>query len=86
MLYQVNLKDDVRNCEDILINEEEAFMLLSCDPGRDEWNTVMVSVDWTPAVLLIAHIYRAHSSTTRHHQRLACTCGSTQRPDRNHYR
>ncbi|KAK4505979.1 hypothetical protein PRZ48_003944 [Zasmidium cellare] len=38
---QINFKDDVRNCEDVLLNEEEAWMLLSCDPGRDQWNTVM---------------------------------------------
>ncbi|KAF2160851.1 hypothetical protein M409DRAFT_28731 [Zasmidium cellare ATCC 36951] len=38
---EINFSDDVRNCEDVLVNEEEAWMLLSCDPGRDEWNTVM---------------------------------------------
>ncbi|KAL6236257.1 hypothetical protein BDW75DRAFT_117360 [Aspergillus navahoensis] len=31
----------VRNCEDGIIIEEDAFAILSCDPGRDLWNTVM---------------------------------------------
>ncbi|KAL5044812.1 hypothetical protein BDW71DRAFT_185421 [Aspergillus fruticulosus] len=31
----------VRNCEDGIIVEEDAFAILSCDPGRDLWNTVM---------------------------------------------
>ncbi|KAL4973718.1 hypothetical protein BDW66DRAFT_141677 [Aspergillus desertorum] len=32
---------DLRNCEDGIIVEEDAFAILSCDPGRDLWNTVM---------------------------------------------
>ncbi|KAL4810663.1 hypothetical protein BDV18DRAFT_372 [Aspergillus unguis] len=31
----------LRNCEDGIIVEEDAFAILSCDPGRDLWNTVM---------------------------------------------
>ncbi|KAL5334100.1 hypothetical protein BJX70DRAFT_379021 [Aspergillus crustosus] len=31
----------VRNCEDGIIIEEDSFAILSCDPGRDLWNTVM---------------------------------------------
>lgn len=83
---QVNFKDDVRNCEDILLDEEEAFMLLSCDPGRDEWNTVMVSVDSMIAAALVTHFDRVHSSTTQRHQRPAFTCGSTQKLDQSHPR
>lgn len=40
--YEVRFKDVVRNCEDIYLNENEGWALLSCDPGRDKWNTVMV--------------------------------------------
>ncbi|KAL3443243.1 hypothetical protein BJX65DRAFT_285653 [Aspergillus insuetus] len=35
------LVNKVRNCEDGIIIEEDAFAILSCDPGRDLWNTVM---------------------------------------------
>jgi hypothetical protein len=34
--------DTVRNCEDAVYNANGAFLILSCDPGRDTWNTVMV--------------------------------------------
>jgi arylesterase / paraoxonase len=36
------LKDVVRNCEDALLIPEREIALISCDPGRDNWNTVMV--------------------------------------------
>ncbi|KAL2871198.1 uncharacterized protein BJX67DRAFT_343782 [Aspergillus lucknowensis] len=39
--YSHKLINKVRNCEDGLIVEEEALAILSCDPGRDLWNTVM---------------------------------------------
>ncbi|KAF2216395.1 hypothetical protein CERZMDRAFT_119897 [Cercospora zeae-maydis SCOH1-5] len=39
--YEIKFRDTVRNCEDIYLNEEQGWALLSCDPGRDEWNTVM---------------------------------------------
>lgn len=39
--YSVKFADRVRNCEDALIDEENALAILSCDPGRDRWNTVM---------------------------------------------
>lgn len=32
----------VRNCEDVLFNEEGGWALLSCDHGRDTWNTAIV--------------------------------------------
>ncbi|KAJ0417938.1 hypothetical protein BJY00DRAFT_288683 [Aspergillus carlsbadensis] len=35
------LINKVRNCEDGIIIEEDAFAILSCDAGRDLWNTVM---------------------------------------------
>ncbi|KAL4965782.1 uncharacterized protein BDV14DRAFT_172075 [Aspergillus stella-maris] len=31
----------VRNCEDGIVVEQDGFAILSCDPGRDLWNTVM---------------------------------------------
>ncbi|KAH9826339.1 putative paraoxonase [Teratosphaeria destructans] len=40
---RVRFADTLRNCEDIFVNSNGGFALLSCDPGRDQWNTVMVS-------------------------------------------
>ncbi|KAI9373404.1 hypothetical protein BJX61DRAFT_502864 [Aspergillus egyptiacus] len=37
----LKLVDKVRNCEDGLLIEEDGLAILSCDPGRDHWNTVM---------------------------------------------
>ncbi|EME85517.1 uncharacterized protein MYCFIDRAFT_130988, partial [Pseudocercospora fijiensis CIRAD86] len=31
----------IRNCEDIYLSQTHGYALLSCDPGRDSWNTVM---------------------------------------------
>lgn len=39
---QVKFADQIRNCEDVAIDAFEGFAILSCDPGRDLWNTVMV--------------------------------------------
>ncbi|KAM3423012.1 hypothetical protein BST61_g485 [Cercospora zeina] len=39
--FEIKFRDTVRNCEDIYLNEKQGWALLSCDPGRDEWNTVM---------------------------------------------
>lgn len=39
--HEVLFKDRVRNCEDVLLDENLALALLSCDAGRDKWNTVM---------------------------------------------
>lgn len=36
-------RNGVRNCEDALLLEDSGFAILSCDEGRDRWNTVMVS-------------------------------------------
>ena len=38
----VKFADVLRNCEDAVLDTAEGFALLSCDPGRDSWNTVMV--------------------------------------------
>ncbi|KLU84492.1 hypothetical protein MAPG_03533 [Magnaporthiopsis poae ATCC 64411] len=37
----VRLKDKVRNCEDVVLLEHTHAAILSCDRGRDGWNTVM---------------------------------------------
>ncbi|KAL2822434.1 hypothetical protein BJX63DRAFT_376496 [Aspergillus granulosus] len=39
--YSHKLVNRVRNCEDGIIVEEDGLAILSCDPGRDLWNTVM---------------------------------------------
>lgn len=41
--HEIKFQDRVRNCEDVLIEEGMGVAFLSCDPGRDQWNTVMVS-------------------------------------------
>lgn len=37
----IRFRNLIRNCEDGIIDAERGFALLSCDPGRDNWNTVM---------------------------------------------
>lgn len=39
--FSVKFSDRIRNCEDALLVEEQGLAILSCDPGRDLWNTVM---------------------------------------------
>ncbi|KAL3459798.1 hypothetical protein BJX64DRAFT_199721 [Aspergillus heterothallicus] len=39
--YSHKLINKVRNCEDGILVEEDGLAILSCDPGRDLWNTVM---------------------------------------------
>lgn len=41
--YEIKFADQIRNCEDVILEESLGVALLSCDPGRDRWNTVMVS-------------------------------------------
>lgn len=41
--YEIMFADQIRNCEDVILEEGLAIAFLSCDPGRDRWNTVMVS-------------------------------------------
>lgn len=40
---EVKYKDILKNCEDVVIVEEQGVAILSCDIQRDGWNTVMVS-------------------------------------------
>ena len=40
--HQVRWPNEVRNCEDVVLDEGTGTAIFSCDPGRDKWNTVMV--------------------------------------------
>jgi arylesterase/paraoxonase len=40
----IKFEDLVRNCEDAVLNEKLGLAYLSCDPGRDRWNTVLVRI------------------------------------------
>lgn len=42
--YKIALENEVRNCEDVVLNEKRGVVIFSCDAGRDRWNTVMVSL------------------------------------------
>jgi arylesterase / paraoxonase len=42
--YKIAFQDVVRNCEDVVLDEELGIAYFSCDPGRDRWNTVMVDL------------------------------------------
>ncbi|KAF1933940.1 calcium-dependent phosphotriesterase [Didymella exigua CBS 183.55] len=39
--HEVKYRDRLRNCEDVIMVESLSVAFLSCDPGRDRWNTVM---------------------------------------------
>ncbi|KAF2632603.1 calcium-dependent phosphotriesterase [Macroventuria anomochaeta] len=39
--HRIKYQDRVRNCEDVIMEESLGVAFLSCDPGRDRWNTVM---------------------------------------------
>lgn len=39
--HQVKFAQRMRNCEDVLIEEGMGVAFVSCNPGRDQWNTVM---------------------------------------------
>jgi len=41
--HGVKYQDRLQNCEDVIMEESLGMAFLSCDPGRDRWNTVMVS-------------------------------------------
>lgn len=45
--YKIMFEDKLRNCEDGVIDQDAGMALLSCDPGRDWWNTVMVGFSFT---------------------------------------
>ncbi|PSN63221.1 calcium-dependent phosphotriesterase [Corynespora cassiicola Philippines] len=38
---EIKFRDRLKNCEDVLLVESQGKALLSCDAGRDRWNTVM---------------------------------------------
>jgi len=40
--YETKFTDRLKNCEDLVMHENLGIAFLSCDPGRDRWNTVMV--------------------------------------------
>jgi arylesterase/paraoxonase len=40
--HEVKFRDQLRNCEDVLFEEGMGIAFLSCNPERDQWNTVMV--------------------------------------------
>jgi len=42
--YDIKFADRIRNCEDVILEESAGIAILSCDPGRDKWNTVMVCI------------------------------------------
>ncbi|KAH7402692.1 hypothetical protein BKA66DRAFT_449298 [Pyrenochaeta sp. MPI-SDFR-AT-0127] len=39
--HEIKFQNQIRNCEDVLLEEGMGIAFLSCDPGRDRWNTVM---------------------------------------------
>lgn len=41
--YDIRFRDELKNCEDAVIVQGKGAAILSCDPGRDSWNTVMGS-------------------------------------------
>ena len=41
--HEVKFRNELRNCEDVLVEEGMGIAFLSCNPERDQWNTVMVS-------------------------------------------
>ena len=44
-IHDVKFGDQLKNCEDaIILDGLDGWALLSCDSGRDQWNTVMVSL------------------------------------------
>ncbi|SMY21852.1 unnamed protein product [Zymoseptoria tritici ST99CH_1A5] len=64
--FEVKFAEDVRNCEDVLLNEEAGWALFSCDPSRDGWNTVManfVDSNASPKTGLYIYNYAEHPDT-----------------------
>jgi arylesterase/paraoxonase len=41
--HEIKFADQIRNCEDVILEESLGIAFMGCDPGRDRWNTVMVS-------------------------------------------
>ncbi|KAF2968089.1 hypothetical protein GQX73_g5502 [Xylaria multiplex] len=44
--HEVRFSDRIRSCEDALMVESEGVAIIGCDPGRERWNTVMVSITY----------------------------------------
>lgn len=42
--HEIKFRNELTNCEDVLVEEGLGIAFFSCNPGRDQWNTVMVSV------------------------------------------
>jgi hypothetical protein len=40
---EVMLKDRLKYCEDVFFDHEKGTAIISSDPGRAQWNTVMAS-------------------------------------------
>ena len=53
--HEIKFRDVVRNCEDVIIEEGMGIAFLSCDPGRDRWNTVMVKSPFYFLVITAAY-------------------------------
>lgn len=41
---EVKFSDTIKSCEDVLLVESKGLAIVACDPGREVWNTVMVSL------------------------------------------
>lgn len=39
---EIKFRGEVKNCEDVVMDESRGIALLSCDPSRDHWDTIMV--------------------------------------------
>ncbi|KAH7126809.1 hypothetical protein B0J11DRAFT_526533 [Dendryphion nanum] len=39
--HEIKFRDQLKNCEDVVLDENKGLAFLSCTPGRDRWNTVM---------------------------------------------
>jgi arylesterase / paraoxonase len=46
--HEIKFADRAKNCEDALLVESKGLAILSCDLGRDTWNTVMVGASNGP--------------------------------------
>jgi arylesterase/paraoxonase len=68
-IYEIKFRDELRNCEDMVMIEEQGAAILSCDPGRDQWNTVMGTVSKNKRLIPSGWLYlyrydaRKHPST-----------------------
>jgi arylesterase/paraoxonase len=40
--YELRYTDNLRNCEDLVVDDKAGYVVFGCDEGRDVWNTVMV--------------------------------------------